>query len=176
MFLKSTQCWPHCLSGSTLSLCFPYSCASSMRDFCISVAMSRESGPSLMTQPSSVDWTVSLHTGQVLWFTFHCSMQGRQYEWAQGRITSGFLSMQTQHSSREVQARASSRNLEAENLATVRGWGSSLLARGFSNWSSSAGEEGSELSGVEWSSDLLAAVCVCSDLNTARNCLSVNRR
>ena len=66
---------------------------------------------------------------------------------------SGFLSRQIQHSSREVPHRASSRNLEAENLARVSGW----LDPGFTSVSSSTGEEGSELSGVEGESSVLIA-------------------
>ena len=128
-----------------------------------------------LTHPSSVDCTVSLHTGQVLWLTFHCSMHGRQYECAQGKITSGFLSKQTQHSSNEVpssragESRASSRNIDAE---TRRG-------RGFLGDcevpSRLAGLEGSELSGEEVES-LIAAVWVCNDLKTDKNCLRVSKR
>ena len=68
----------------------------------MSVVISRASGPSEITHPSSVLSSVSRQTGHVLWSTFHCSIQDKQYEWVQGKITSGFLSKQIQHSSKEL--------------------------------------------------------------------------
>ena len=56
--------------------------------FWISVAISKASGPSEITHPSLVLDSASRHTGHVLWSTFHCSIQMRQYEWAHGKIVS----------------------------------------------------------------------------------------
>ena len=45
---------------------------------------------------------LEVHSSDGLEYSHHCSMQGRQYAWAHGRITSGRRSRQMTHSSRFV--------------------------------------------------------------------------